>query len=400
MGTMANKHFFFDFDDTLVDTSELFAHRSTAEGRSYVANNSHLVNTQLCNPDLVKIVSALHKNNSASIFTNSAKPYTEALLDKHGFPTDLPIYSNAQKPDSKSLSSTIDILGIHPNDVLLIGDSAKDILAGHGCNVASIGVTWGQSSKDNLELSEARGIATSVDELVNCIENFKNETYGYIARSAPKNYDFLPFSFTDPQIDYHSIGKYVSFGHPEFNSSGSNLILAYKDSKEFDFNIIKDQRKVRQFFHGGRVKGWDVYYDIIVGYYRQLQDKIDTLGLTGNSICISAPNSVPEYCFGNDVNEIMVRNLNETKFGISKKDTQRFLHRVYPTIPSRLGGQRNHQTHLNSVGVPKNRYDIDTFDNVIVFDDVCTTRTQMESLGKLLRDTCNFNGNLYGLTLG
>ena len=136
----------FDLDETLIDTSRLKPYRATDEGRKYVAENPFEVDTRDYSLLIKKVVKSYHSRNAASIVTNAAPEYALSLLEKHGFPRDIPIYANAQKPSIESIKQSREHHNSSEQETLMVGDTAKDILTAHQARVASVAVTWGSTS--------------------------------------------------------------------------------------------------------------------------------------------------------------------------------------------------------------------------------------------------------------
>lgn len=397
---MGAKIVFFDFDETLVDTSELRPYRQTAEGRRFVANHPEQVNTRLTDPDLLALFNKLAKRKLATIATNSAKDYTIALLNKHGFSTDIPIYDNLHKPCHHDLSQAIGNQQCNKaDDALYIGDSASDIIAAHGCRMPSVAVTWGKTSTPaKLIKAEPTQIAKTGNELEACIRSFMNGEFTYKERVDPKKYIFLGERQARAEIEFYSFCIYYPTRHPNFNRSSSDKILRFKDLKDFSNNEIRNGA-TEDYFHEGEVrKGMNLKTNL-KQFYNELRDFIYKLDLKGKSYAIAAPNSAPEYCYKFDVNQRIVKKLNQN-FEIDSAHLERILFRVFPKRESHVTGSRNESEHYKTIGVKKEPGIPDDVDNLIIFDDVSTTGIQMTCLANIMKNIFEFDGKIIGLSLG
>ena len=69
-----------------------------------------------------------------------------------------------RKPAPLPLLKTAEMMGIAPNECIMVGDSINDIQAGQQANIASIGCTWGYGSTE--ELAGADILAHSPQQLL------------------------------------------------------------------------------------------------------------------------------------------------------------------------------------------------------------------------------------------
>ena len=70
-----------------------------------------------------------------------------------------------RKPDPKSLNDIIRKLKVKKNNVLFIGDSICDVIAGRRANVKTVGVTTGVFSEPDLLKEQPYSIINSIGEV-------------------------------------------------------------------------------------------------------------------------------------------------------------------------------------------------------------------------------------------
>jgi len=402
IGAMTEKTIFFDFDDTLVDTSDLRPYRKTAKGRRFIADHPNQVSTKLINPDLLNLFNKLAQRNLVAIATNSARDYTKKLLNKHGFSTDIPIYYNLHKPCHDKLSHAIDDQCDESDDALYVGDSASDIIAAHGCQIPSIAVTWGNTSTTSkLQKAEPTRIVQTVKELKIDIQSFRNGELSYEKRLDPENYLFLDEQPDDAKIECYSLHTYYPIQHPNFYNynSWSNEILRFKDMKDFTIGEVQNGA-TDTFYNNGTINRGLTLKPNFEQLYKDIFKFINELDIKGKSYAIAAPNSAPEYCYKCDVNQIMVNRFNRKIFEIDKSCRKRILFRVFPKRASHMTGARDNSEHYDTIGIKSYSKIPGDVDNLIIFDDVSTTHTQLTCLANIMKNIFEFDGKFIGLTLG
>ncbi len=106
---------------------------------------------------IVGMIDALFaKGIRLAVLSNKPDPTTNDIISRffpgrfavvHGGRAGVPL-----KPDPAVLLSTIDELGISPNEVMYIGDTGVDVLAGKNAGVyKTVGVSWGYRSVSELQ---------------------------------------------------------------------------------------------------------------------------------------------------------------------------------------------------------------------------------------------------------
>lgn len=159
-----NRAIIFDLDDTIINTSEIkhLRRHPWSECYSRIPSNTYLLLNQ----------SLLNKKFLVGIVTNSPRPYATRVLSHHNFSfDDLICYHDCTRrkphPDPMILSATR--LGINPQEVIAIGDHKNDILAAKSADMTTIGVTWGESTREELTLAGSDYLVEDINQLINLL---------------------------------------------------------------------------------------------------------------------------------------------------------------------------------------------------------------------------------------
>ena len=396
---MQDKLLIFDLDGTLLDTKESMPFRKSNEGRNFLYNNIPLLIrlTKIFDTSLIELFNRYAREGRAGVCTNSPEYHARILLSNFGF-ENAPLIFAANKPSHDGLIRLIYERGINPRNILSIGDKAIDILASHGSEIASVAVTWGDDSEDQLIMSEPQRIVRKPEDLEGVIRDFDLESFGYMEREYPDNFIFLPSSYGSIDFDensIYSVGEYKPYHGGEFDQF-SAYILDFKRVKQHTPEEINNGYK-DVYFAGGILRESErPLLHIINGFKKAVADKVNSLGIKGRTLIIGAPNSFPRFCYKSDTNHIFVRMVSsELGDGFHSLD-QRFVSRVYPLQESHSGYRNMPSDHFRTMGFQEFNFD---YDAIIVFDDVTTTSSQLRSIYTLLRYS-GFDGRIYSVTLG
>ena len=386
-------HIIFDLDQTLVDTSRLDAYRATRAGRNHIEINVGQMDTRLYNSDAVRYVQRLHRRGNVSVLTNSPVNFAFAVLQKHGFPRDLPIYGSASKPDVTALRKLMREQGVQSEDCLMVGDKALDILTAHEIRMASVGVEWGgYNTKEQLELARPLCTASSFDELLEAIEIFDQGDFDYHERDLTGYRRLENVSGIEPIIQVVSLGDYTPYGRDQF-SGHSSKILRFKQAKDYTVEEINDDA-ANVFYNGYSLKQDPTFKEVMLSFVPPLRKALSRLD-PAETLVIAAPNSLPEFCYRSDIPRAMVR----TAFrGEKRLLTGRGIKRVRPKLEAHLHGRTSEQEHLHTMGWDRNLLN-PAVENVVVFDDIWTSGTQIRTMVKMLREL-EIGKNYYALVLG
>ncbi|MFC1741137.1 HAD family hydrolase [Nanoarchaeota archaeon] len=391
--------YLFDSDMTLLDTTSVKPHMITNEGKSYVVDNPGKCGVHIIDDSLRDTVNSMYsRHENVAIVTNSPERCARALLVHHGFNTGIPVFGALSKPKPGSLEGVIRSLGWDSSNAVIIGDSPGDILAGHECGVAGVGVTWGDFPEKKLLKAEPADMIHDPVQLEDVIDCFENDELEYSPRSAPGEHIFLEKERWGVAEDVVVIKlwDYYKKEHPNFRDSNSRTVLNYKRIKEFSVNDTK-QGVCDRFFYSGEVRNGAVLYKLMRVVKNGLLHKIDQMNLQGSTYVFAAPNSFPEYCYRCDANQWMANQINRHLQNDSK--TQRKMFRVYPKAEAHNNGSRDLPTHYRTMGMLAKR-SVPKPDNAILLDDVTSSGSQIKAMAKMMRGFLRYEGNIYGLVVG
>lgn len=402
------KHYIFDFDGTIIETKVLDPYRNSQEGRKYLIDNIAGLNTTEYSPAIKKIIEYLHKKRALTILTNSPENETRAILKKHAFPDNLPIIGSARKPQVTKIENLVKQLRRDGLEVILIGDTPKDILTAHALRIPSLGVLWSQESTTDKILKAEPSLYTTIpEEFEEWFRISAKEHIEYSPRKNPNDYVFAqeisgrPISKTE--VMFNALSKYIKVSDWKSERKSLAEIGYAEDSKKIlSFKRCKDvfgtelKKKCEVYFYGGKLHSGREYYFMLSEFKTRINERIKQLNLNGRTLIIGLPNSLPEYCYRTDV------NYQFTKFCAKDLDdlvlpADRTIYRVYPVDATHATQSRNAKQQLNTIGIIKGfKTDIE---NIILFDDIKTTGNQIRAVAYILRSQ-GYRGNIIGLTLG
>ncbi|MBN1769582.1 MAG: HAD-IA family hydrolase [Prolixibacteraceae bacterium] len=121
----------------------------------------------------------LHLNNrKIPIAINTNKPHDQTMLIAQKLLNDF-IFAvlvgqrdeNQKKPDPFGALYIANHLGLKPEEILFVGDSAVDVKTAQNAGMQMVGVSWGYSKENELENAGCETIVDSVSELRILIDN-------------------------------------------------------------------------------------------------------------------------------------------------------------------------------------------------------------------------------------
>ncbi len=127
---------------------------------------------------IYNVLDFLKTNNyKMSILSNKQNIFTQKLVDhffkNYNFVSVKGIESqDEKKPNPKLALEIVKEMGIEPKNILLIGDSATDVLTAKNCGMISVGVTWGFKTIEEITLSNPNHIIHHPSEITNILKNY------------------------------------------------------------------------------------------------------------------------------------------------------------------------------------------------------------------------------------
>ena len=76
----------------------------------------------------------------------------------------------SHKPNPEPVNNILAKLNLSPSDAIMVGDMPVDILMGRNASVRSVGVTYGNSSREELSAAGADHVIDSIAELINIVD--------------------------------------------------------------------------------------------------------------------------------------------------------------------------------------------------------------------------------------
>jgi phosphoglycolate phosphatase len=115
-------------------------------------------------------LAALRREAPIAIVTSKLGRVAERLVDDIGLRAHVEVIYAPQdehtlEPKMVTLRRALAATGARASATVMIGDREHDVLAGHACGTATIGVLWGAGDRAELETAGAHRIASEVREL-------------------------------------------------------------------------------------------------------------------------------------------------------------------------------------------------------------------------------------------
>ncbi|MBB1269388.1 phosphoglycolate phosphatase [Shewanella sp. SR44-3] len=131
----------------------------------------HLEKHSRLYPNVIATLSALTQAGfKLAVVTNKPHKFTVPLLKAFGLTEFFSLVLGGDslakmKPDPLPLAHVLATWQIHPDELLMIGDSKNDILAAKAAKVASIGLTYGYNYGEHISLSEPNAVCDDFGQI-------------------------------------------------------------------------------------------------------------------------------------------------------------------------------------------------------------------------------------------
>jgi phosphoglycolate phosphatase len=124
----------------------------------------HLEKHSSLYPNVIETLTALTQAGfKLALITNKPHKFTVPLLSAFGLTEFFGLVLGGDslarmKPDPLPLAHVLATWQMHPDELLMIGDSKNDILAARAAKVSSIGLTYGYNYGEHISLSEPNAV--------------------------------------------------------------------------------------------------------------------------------------------------------------------------------------------------------------------------------------------------
>ena len=144
--------------------------------------NAHLRDCTAPYPGIPELLAALKaKGLRLGVVSNKPHEFVTQIIEGY-FPGLFDSVAGQQggciKPDPSGVKQVIDAFGLHPDQVLYVGDSAVDIETAQNAGTASCGVLWGFRDEAELEEAGAQYIAAHPQDIATLIAS-RNRAEGF-----------------------------------------------------------------------------------------------------------------------------------------------------------------------------------------------------------------------------
>jgi phosphoglycolate phosphatase len=112
----------------------------------------------------------LRNDAPIAIVTSKLGIVAERLVDEIGLRAHISVIyaphdEHVIEPKEVTLRRALAATGARPHATVMIGDREHDVLAGHACGTATVGVLWGAGDRAELEAAGAHAIVSEVQAL-------------------------------------------------------------------------------------------------------------------------------------------------------------------------------------------------------------------------------------------
>lgn len=165
----------FDLDQTLVDSGSVKALRDSRQwGRVY-----SMIPSLKAYEGVADILSWLEAEEVPfAIVTSSPRPYCDNILAHHKWTVRVSVCAREApryKPDPAPLLHAANLLQVPPQDIISIGDDAKDIIASNAAKMYSVAATWGSTDRAALLSAGPHSICENVQSLDELLKRMLKE---------------------------------------------------------------------------------------------------------------------------------------------------------------------------------------------------------------------------------
>lgn len=399
------KAILFDLDNTIFATNCCSVFLRSRAGRSDICDliRSNALEIKPLDARMPSFLNELENKDGVDVYiiSDSPRDYCLTILEKFYINIDPSrVYGSMHKP---CIESEVEELFSEYSEVLVIGDTPKDIYLAHRLEAASVFVTCLTNYDIDFSVNNSMptAVARSYDELAQLIIRFLQEGINY------EPFFFKPHFLTvDPStaeifdIAEEDIGfamKYIpdldDIKNAEDKFSWFKIHRSIKPAKYLSPSELELKVKVT-FYNNNRTISEGVSFKDVAWHARlQFAKWLREKNITGKVYLVAAPSSLPRECNQSLPMEILVRWWVKWMKYVDGHNAiifdGNYVERFWPTTPSHMSkGRREVRPHFKTLGVFNDApaFDQDT-SAIIIVDDVVTSGTQMKAIASLLHGT-------------
>lgn len=397
------KAIIFDLDNTLFKTDHCQVYLRSKAGRSVIPQliKDGIVKVNPINDRIINFVNKLIKNKNCDvyIFSDSPKNYCLSILEYHHVNINSDnVYGSQHKPTAED-SYILDSY----KDVIIIGDSPKDIYFAHINSAISVLIgNFNKSEIDYYELwTKPTAIITKKLQLESYIELFLSDSIQFSKPEISTNYITADPKTADiSNLNLDRIGYSFEYW-PNPNDWGDDsrkksvwfdVQRSIKVSKYLTETEIKKYEAV-SFYNQDRTIGKGrSFRKLAYSYYLKFEEWLLSKKIRGRIYLVATPSSVPFECNKSSPIQVLIDLWSTYAFhNKDKLDCEiipsTIVERFWPTKPAHMSnGRREIEPHLETLGIYSGTKKFEDPDAVIIIDDVVTSGTQMKAVATLLSE--------------
>lgn len=397
------KAIIFDLDETILSTKQCKPYLRTPAGRSVICERiiSGGVNVFEKFDGIIDYINLLTNEDGLHvyIFSDSPKNYCLTLLDFFKINIhENKVYGSQHKP-------CVDDYDLYDDyeEVLVIGDSAKDVYFAHMKSFSSILLARLDKKVVSFynDWTKPNKICTSLDELKNAVNDFMAGRLSFIEHDFSVNHKNLNRADLEVTlIPAESIGYSNEYwSNPnEWGGVEQRINIWFevqrsiKVAKELSDDEIEAKVAIEFYNKNGSIGEGKPFKNLMWAHYLIFKDWVKEKNIHGNVYLVPVPPSAPIEC--NESFPINVLINQWVKYGYySKREgdidftliNAYIVDRFWPTPSSHVvGGRREIETHLNTMAVFKDAKVVPDKSTIIIIDDIITSGTQMNAVATIL----------------
>lgn len=383
------KALIFDLDNTLFDTRSCNPYLRTNAGRSAIVSalKSGALNITAVDSRIIEYINRLieAKAFEVYVFSDSPKEYCKCLVDMFSLNISSDNIFGAQH---KPIVEPNPIFAKH-EDILIIGDSPKDIFFGHIKKLPTVFFT--PLTEFDVEYVVSNSLPTKVarnlNELSDVIADFYKGLFSYVAidlqpyfkTTSAKNARLHIINVGDIGYSREYLPDTSTWRNDTDKYTWFDVRRIIKPSKELSHEQLVNNEELKFYNKNGSI-GTSGYLERVAFHYMtNFVSWLNEKNITGEVYLIPVPSSVPSECNKSfPMRQVAVwwqnwcskkKRRGEVAFELKEYSC---VERYWPSIPSHLSiGQRHVEPHFDSLGVFKDTKQIDAVGSIVVIlDDV------------------------------